>query len=97
MFIVAVFVVLAWIWLVHRPSEVEKSELSAAEAGAFPIAGGYTYNGEVDCRVEEVEAFHGQDLYVCKLGFKGPDVPGGQYIYAALVDGKTAHAPDGPS
>ena len=62
--------------------------LSAAEAGAFPIAGDYTYKGEVECRVEEVEGFHGQDLYLCKLGFKGLDVPGGQYIYAAVVGGK---------
>ena len=77
---VALFVV-GWIWLVHRPSEVERPVRSAAEAGVFPIGGGYMYNGEVECRVE------GQDLYVCKLGIEGlHDVPGGQYIYAAVVD-----------
>jgi hypothetical protein len=85
--ITALSVTFAWIWLVHRPTEVEEAVLSAAEAGAFPIEGGYTYNGEVDCRVEDVEAFRGKDLYLCKLGFKGLDVPGGQYIYAAMVGG----------
>ncbi len=34
-----------------------------------------------------MEAFRGQDLYLCKLGFKGLDVPGGQYVYAAMVGG----------
>ena len=86
--IAALSVIFGWKWIVHRPSEVEKAVLAAAEAGAFPIAGGYTYDGEVDCRVEDVEAFRGQDLYVCKLGFKGLDVPGGQYIFAAMVGGK---------
>jgi hypothetical protein len=85
---IALFVV-GWIWLVHRPSEVERAVRSAAEAGAFPIGGGYMYNGEVECRVEEVGAVHGQDLYLCKLGLEGLDeVPGGQYIYAAIVDGR---------
>ncbi len=84
----ALVVAVGWFWLAHRPSEVEKAVLSAAEAGAFPIAGGHTYNGEVECRIEEVVGFHGQDLYLCKLGFKGLDVPGGQYIYAAMVGGK---------
>ncbi len=84
---VALFVV-GWIWLVHRPSEVERAVRSAAEAGAFPIGGGYTHNGEVECRVEEEGTVHGQDLYLCKLGLEGlDDVPGGQYIYAAVVDG----------
>jgi hypothetical protein len=84
---VALFVV-GWIWLVHRPSEVERAVGSAAEAGAFPIAGGHTYNGQVECRVEETGAVHGQDLYLCKLGLEGlGDVPGGQYLYAAIVDG----------
>jgi hypothetical protein len=83
---IALFVVLAWIWLAHRPSEVEKAVQSAAEAGAFPIAEGYTY-GEIECRVEEEEGFHGQDLYLCKLGVKGLDL-GGQYIYAAMVAGE---------
>ncbi len=86
--IAALSVIFGWQWIVHRPSEVEKAVLAAAEAGAFPIAGGYTYDGEVDCRVEDVEAFRGQDLYVCKLGFKGLDVPGGQYVFAAMVGGK---------
>ena len=81
-------IIVGWIWLVHRPSEVEKAVQAAAEAGAFPPAVGYMYSGDVDCRVEEVEAFLGHDLYLCKLGFKGLDVPGGQYIYAAIVDGK---------
>lgn len=84
----ALSVIIVWIRLVHRPSEVEEAVLSAAEAGAFPIAGSYTYSGEVDCRVEEVEAFQGQDLYLCKLGFMGLHDPGGQYIYAAVVGGK---------
>ena len=48
--IVTLFVALAWMWLVHRPSEVDKAVQSAAEAGAFPIAGGYKYSGEVDCQ-----------------------------------------------
>ena len=87
-FPLALIVAVGWIRLVHRPSEVEDAVLSAAEAGAFRIAGGYTYNGEVECRVDEVEGFHGQDLYLCKLGFRGLDVPGGQYIYAAMVDGE---------
>ena len=41
-------------------------------------------------------AFQGQDLYLCKLGVKGLD-SGGEYIYAAVLGGKTAHAPDRPS
>lgn len=45
------------------------------------------YNGEVDRRVEEVGAVHRQDLYVCKLGLEDLDAPGGQYVYAAMVDG----------
>jgi hypothetical protein len=81
--------IVGWIWLVHRPSEVEKAVLSAAEAGALPIAEGHEYNGEVECQVEEEEAFHGQDLYLCKLGVKGLDFDlGGRYIYAAIVGGK---------
>jgi hypothetical protein len=34
--VTAASVILGWIWLVHRPSEVEKAVLLAAEAGAFP-------------------------------------------------------------
>jgi hypothetical protein len=84
----ALFVIIGWIWLVHRPNEVEGAVRSAAEAGAFPIGGGYTYNGEVECRVEEEGTVRGQDLYLCKLGLEGlDDVPGGQYLYAAVVDG----------
>jgi hypothetical protein len=86
---IALLVALAWIWLVNRPSEVEKAVLSAAEAGAFPIAEGDTYDGEIECRVEEVNGFQGQDLYLCKLGLKGLDFDlGGQYLYAAVVGGE---------
>lgn len=80
--------VVGWIWLAQRPIEVERAVRSAAQAGMFPIGGGYTYNGEVECRVEEEGTIHGEDLYLCKLGLEGlDDVPGGQYIYAAVVDG----------
>jgi hypothetical protein len=34
-----------------------------------------------------VEGFHGQDLYLCKLGVKGLDL-GGHYMYAAMVAGE---------
>jgi|SRR5215211_7969450 len=85
---VALFVFLAWIWLVHRPSEVESAALSAAEAGALPNAERNEYSGEVECRVEEEGAFRGQDIYLCKLGVKGLDFDlGGRYIYAAMVGG----------
>lgn len=86
-------VIVGWIWLAHRPSEVEKAVLSTAEAGAFPPAGAFLvpgsdpYDGQIECRVEEVEAFQGQDLYLCKLGVKGLD-GGGEYIYAAMVGGE---------
>ena len=93
MVIVALFVVLAWMWLVQRPSEVEKAVLSAAEAGAFPpphaflVPGSNPYDGQIECRVEEEEAFQGQDLSLCKLGVKGLD-NGAEYIYAVMVGGK---------
>ena len=89
----ALSVILGWIWLVHRPSEVEKAVLSVAEAGAFPpagaslVPGSAPYDGQIECRVEEVEAFQGQDLYLCKLGVKGLD-NGAEYIYAVMVGGK---------
>jgi hypothetical protein len=54
--------------------------------GRFPLEGDYTYDGQVECRVEDVEAFHGEDLFICRLGLNGVDA-GGQYVYAALVDG----------
>jgi hypothetical protein len=83
-------VIVGWVWPAHRASEVEKAVLSTAEAGAFPPAGAFLvpgsdpYDGQIECRVEEVEAFQGQDLYLCKLGVKGLD-GGGEYIYAAMV------------
>jgi hypothetical protein len=86
-------VVVGGIWLVHRPSEVEKAVLSAAEDGAFPpphsvlVPGSNPYDGQIECRVEEEEAFQGQDLYLCKLGVKGLD-NGAEYIYAVMIGGK---------
>ena len=86
-------VIAGGIWLVHRPSEVEKAVLSAAEADAFPpphaflVPGSNPYDGQIECRVEEVEAVQGRDLYLCKLGVKGLN-GGGEYIYAAMVGGK---------
>ena len=56
-------VVVGEIWLVHRPSEVEKAVLSAAEDGAFPppqsvlVPGSNPYDGQIECRIEEEEAF----------------------------------------
>jgi len=95
-------VIVGWIWLVHRPSEVEKAVLSAAEAGAFPpphaflVAGSNPYNGQIECRVEEEEALQGQDLYLCKLGVKGLN-NGAEYIYAVMVGGKLhTHQTDPP-
>ena len=91
--ITALSVIFGWIWLVHRPSEVEKAVLSAAEAGAFPPAGAFLvpgsepYDGQIECRVEEEGAFQGQDLFLCKLGVKGLD-SGGEFMYAAVVGGK---------
>ena len=86
-------VIVGGIWLVHRPSEVEKAVLSAAEAGAFPPPNAFLvprsnpYDGQIECRVEVEEAFQGQDLYLCKLGVKGLD-NGAEYIYAVMVGGK---------
>src|SRR5262245_25267584 len=85
--LLAVFVTAGWIWLVHRPSGIEKAVQSASAAGFIPNARSYAYNGEVECRVEQAEGFLGQDLYVCKLGLEGFDAQGGQYVYAAMVDG----------
>jgi hypothetical protein len=74
----ALSVTLVWmIWLANRPTAIESTVLSE---------GDYTYDGQVECRVEDVEAFHGEDLFICRLGLNGVDV-GGQYVYAALVDG----------
>jgi hypothetical protein len=74
------------IWLVGRPTAIEKAVLSEAEAGVFPLEWDLTYDGQVECRVEDVNAFHGEDLFLCRLGLNGVDA-GGQYVYAALVDG----------
>ena len=74
------------IWLVGRPTSIEKAVLSEAEAGVFPLEGDFTYDGQVECRVEDVNVFHGEDLFLCRLGLNGVDA-GGQYVYAALVDG----------
>jgi hypothetical protein len=83
----ALFVTFVWmIWLANRPTAIESTVLSEAETGAFPLEGDYTYDGQVECRVEDVEAFHGEDLFICRLGLNGVDA-GGQYVYAALVDG----------
>ena len=78
----------AWIWLANRPSEIEKAVMSAAEAGAFPLATGNSYDGHIDCRVSEPNAFHQQDLFLCKLGLNGLGGLGGQYVYAAMLDGE---------
>jgi hypothetical protein len=83
----ALLVTFVWmIWLANRPTAIESTVLSEAETGAFPLEGDYTYDGQVECRVEDVEAFHGEDLFICRLGLNGVDA-GGQYVYAALVDG----------
>jgi hypothetical protein len=55
--------------------------------GALHTPGSAPYNGQIECRVEEEEAFQGQDLYLCKLGVKGLD-NGAEYIYAVMVGGK---------
>jgi hypothetical protein len=86
LFVVALTVIVAWIWLANRPSEIERAVLSTAEAGEFPLTTGYSYNGQIECRVEDIEAFHGEDLFICRLGLNGVDA-GGKYVYAALVDG----------
>ena len=85
--VATLLVIVAWIWLANRPSEIERAVISAAEAGDFPLATGYSYNGQIDCRVANPRAFRGQDVFVCKLGLSVPD-DGGQYVYAALVDGE---------
>jgi hypothetical protein len=85
-------VTLVWvIWLANRPTAIERAVLSEAEAGAFPLEGDFTYDGQVECRVEGAEAFHGQGLFICRLGLNGVNA-GGQYVYAALVDG-VLHTP----
>ena len=82
----ALTVIVAWIWLANRPSEIERAVLSAAEAGEFPLTTGYSYNGQIECRVADPHAFRGRDVFVCKLGLSGLD-EGGQYVYTALLDG----------
>jgi len=75
------------IGLANRPTAIARAVVSKAETGAFPLEDDYTYDGQVECRVEDVEAFHGEDhLFICRLGLNGVDA-GGQYVYAALVDG----------
>ncbi len=83
----ALSITLVWmIWLVNRPTAIERAVLSEAEAGAFPLEGDSSYAGQVECRVEDVEAFHGHNLFIWRLGLNGVDA-GGQYVYAELVDG----------
>lgn len=73
----ALSVALVWmIWLANRPTAIERAVLSEAEAGAFPLEGDYTYDGQVECRVEDVEAFQGEDLFICRLGLNGVDAGG---------------------
>jgi hypothetical protein len=85
----------AWIWLSHRPSDIEQEVLSAARAGSFPQTK-RSYDGQVDCRVSEPKALQGQDIFLCKLGLKGvPFELGGQYVYVALINGELhTHATD---
>jgi hypothetical protein len=76
------------VWLANKPSEVEREFLSAAREGAFSLPTSSSYDGQVDCRVSEPDAFRGQDIFLCKLGVEGPDGVAGQYLYVALVDGR---------
>ena len=84
-----------WIWLANRPSNVEEEVLSAARAGALPHTK-RSYDGQVECRVSEPNAFQGQDIFLCKLGLKGVSFElGGQHVYVALINGELhTHATD---
>ena len=74
------------IWLANGPTAIERAVLSEAERALSRPKGDYTYDGQVECRVDDAETFHGQDLFICRLGLNGVNA-GGQYVYAALVDG----------
>ena len=78
----------AFVWLADRPSDVEKEVLFAARAGSFPLVTGYSYDGRVDCRVSEPDAFQGHDIFLCKLGLKDLEGLGGQYVSVALINGQ---------
>jgi len=84
--VAALAVIVAWIWLANRPSEIETAVLSSAEAGDFPLTMGSSYNGQIECRVADPHGFRGRDVFVCKLGLSGID-DGGLYVYAALLNG----------
>jgi hypothetical protein len=84
----ALAIATAWFWLANQPSDVENEVSAAARAGSFPSHAGYPYDGQVDCRVAEPNAFHGHDIFLCKLGLKGLEDLGGQYVYVALINGE---------
>jgi len=78
------------IWWIHRPTSIEAAVWDAAQEGAFPFTGpaaALSYTGAVDCQIYDQAAFQGHDLYICKLGLEGVE-NGGQYVFAALVDGE---------
>lgn len=88
--VLAIVLALAVVWvrLANEPSEVEREVLSAVREGAFRLPTGSSYDGKIDCRVSEPDAFRGQDIFLCKLGIEDLEGPAGQYFYVALVGGQ---------
>lgn len=61
---------LVTVWLrSHQVVGVGAAMVSAARAGTFgPPAPDSSFNGAVDCRVDKPNAFHGADIYLCRIG-----------------------------
>ena len=74
---------------------VAKAMLKEAQAGRFqPPPSGHLYQGPVDCRIDQRRGFHGNAIYLCKIGISGmPD--GHLYEWGAWANGRLhTHATD---
>lgn len=86
------FVALAW-WQTHRVTGIEAAMLAAARSGQFqgPVDGN-SYTGDIECRVDRPHAYHGADIYLCKIGETGG---WSEWQWGVLVAGKLhTHATD---
>jgi hypothetical protein len=74
---------------------VAKAMLAEAQAGRFqPPPSGHHYQGPVDCRVDTPNGFHGNAIYLCKIGISGTQ-RGHLYEWGAWAGGRLhTHATD---
>ena len=66
---------------------VASAMLATAQAGGFQTPpAGHHYESPVECRVDRPHAFHGEDIYLCRIAISGmPD--GHLYEWGAWLDG----------